>query len=138
MSSEQSNSSFKPKSNAFKNILKEPKEEKRSFGKEEFLARRRFFLEKLENEGGIPKPKPFVNKSPAINKKASFEKFSTSFNKNINPTSNIKTTPSIKTSSSNTTKIIEKESAKLPAHEWSISSAKSESLRVLNNIYNNT
>jgi len=123
MSSEKYDSSFNPKSNAFKNILNEPKEEKRSFGKEEFLARRRFFLEKLENEGGIPKPKPFVNKSPAVNKKTSFEKLNISISKRINSASSINSTPS------NLTKNIEKKNAKLPDHEWSISSAKSESLR---------
>jgi len=94
MSSEKYDSSFNPKSNAFKNILNEPKEEKRSFGKEEFLARRRFFLEKLENEGGIPKPKPFVNKSPAVNKKTSFEKLNISISKRINSASSINSTPS--------------------------------------------
>jgi len=138
MSSEKINASFNPKSNAFKSILKEPKEEKRSFGKEEFLARRRFFLEKLESEGGIPKPKPFVSKSPAVNKKASVEINKTSHNKDVNPTSTIKNNEKIKKTPRkiNTDINIEKENVCLPDHEWSISSAKSESLRKIIDLAN--
>jgi len=138
MSSEKVNASFNPKSNAFKSILKEPKEEKRSFGKEEFLARRRFFLEKLESEGGIPKPKPFVSKSHTINKKASVEKNKTSHNTNVNPTSTIKNNEKIKKAPKkiNTDMNTENESVCLPDHEWSISSAKSESLRKIIDLAN--
>ena len=122
MSSEK-NDSFFPKSNAFKSILNKPKEEKKSFGKEEFLARRKFFLQKLENEGGIPKPKPLINNS-TTKKKTSNEKIKTTYQKSTTPTvstSHIKSTP------------VEKEKTTLPEKitlpEWSVSSAKSESLK---------
>jgi len=126
MSSDKSDSSFFPKSNAFKNILSKPKEEKKSFGKEEFLARRKFFLQKLENEGGIPKPKTLINNS-ATKKKTSNEKIKTTFTKPTTPTP----TPATTSSSIKSTKSIpvEKEKIALPEREWSVSSAKSESLK---------
>jgi len=132
-----SDSSFNPRSNALKNILNNPKEEKKSFGKEEFLARRRYFLEKLENEGGIPKPKSLIDNS-STKRKPSNEKIKTttfSYKKNITTTPT--TTTSIKnessksmTSTSNTNVKTNKiEKITLPAHEWTIASAKSESLK---------
>jgi hypothetical protein len=125
MSSEKSDSSFFPKSNAFKSILNKPKEEKKSFGKEEFLARRKFFLQKLESEGGIPKPKSLINNS-STKKKTSNEKIKTTYNKPISSsTSNV--TNNIKSTKSN--EVEKKEKIVLPDHEWSVSSAKSESLK---------
>ncbi|ORX49745.1 hypothetical protein BCR36DRAFT_353493 [Piromyces finnis] len=117
MSSENSDSLFSPKSNTFKNILSKPKEEKKSFGKEEFLARRKFFLQKLENDGGIPKPKSLINNSVS-KKKTSNDKIKLSFNKPVVSSSNIKSTRST---------IDEK--IVIPDHNWSVSSAKSESLK---------
>jgi len=120
MSSEKSESSFLPKSNTFKNILNKPKEEPKSFGKEEFLARRKFFLQKLESEGGIPKPKSLISNSATRNKNSK-ERTKTTFIKPIYTTSNV---------SSNLKRTDgEKEMFSLPDHEWSVSSAKSESLR---------
>jgi len=141
MSSFENNNSYNPKSNALKNILKNPKEEKKTFGKEEFLARRRYFLEKLESEGGVPKPKPFISNSSS-KKKSSNEKIKTSINKNINSsnnnsknvtTNNIKnstTTNNIKNSTTNN-KIASNSNEKvtLPTNEWSIINPKSESLK---------
>ncbi|OUM65564.1 hypothetical protein PIROE2DRAFT_7405 [Piromyces sp. E2] len=125
MSSEKSDSSFFPKSNAFK-----------SFGKEEFLARRKFFLQKLENEGGIPKPKSLINNSSSTKKKSSNEKIKTTYKKPItttstDTTSSATTSPATTASNIKITKspIVEKEKTILPDHEWSISSAKSESLK---------
>jgi hypothetical protein len=121
-----SESFFTPKSNALKNILNKPKEEPKSFGKEEFLARRKFFLQKLENDGGIPKPKPLINNS--IKKNTSNEKIKTavSVTKSINNTQpKSKATSTIKDTFNN----VEKLSFSSTSHSWSLSSAKSESLK---------
>jgi len=132
MSSPDKNSLFNPKSNALKNILKNPKEEKKSFGKEEFLARRKFFLQKLENDGGIPKPKTPINNS-ITKKKISNEKIKTAFiaTKNTNTTVSplIPTSSSNNNKSNNTNNNNDEKINLPPAHEWSITSAKSESLK---------
>jgi len=155
---EKSGSSYNPQSNALKNILKNPKEEKRTFGKEEFLARRRYFLEKLENEGGVPKPKPFISNS--TKKKISNDKIKTSFNKTVNTSDGTKSTTTIKnkitktndikntssnneikstssnneiksTSSNNEIKSTSSnnENVNLHKNEWTLANAKSESLK---------
>jgi len=123
-SSDKSESLFNPQSNALKNILKKPKEEKKTFGKQEFLARRKFFLQKLENDGGIPKPKSLINNS-STKKKTSNEKIKNA----VTITKSINKTPSPQpVSTKPKTTNIEKISLP-PSHEWSISSAKSESLK---------
>jgi len=123
-SSDKSESLFNPQSNALKNILKKPKEEKKTFGKQEFLARRKFFIQKLENDGGIPKPKSLINNS-STKKKTSNEKIknAVTITKSINKT----LSPQPVSTKPKTTNI-EKISLP-PSHEWSLSSAKSESLK---------
>jgi len=138
-SSDKNNSLFNPKSNAFKNILKNPKEEKKSFGKEEFLARRKFFLQKLENDGGIPKPKTSITNS-STKRKTSNEKIKTAVtvtksinNENIKPAAkniNRIASPIPISSNSSRSNIDNIEKLSLPSsHEWTIASAKSESLK---------
>jgi len=133
-SSDKNESLFCPQSNALKSILNKPKEEKKSFGKQEFLARRKFFLEKLENDGGIPKPKSLINNS-STKKKTSSEKIKTAVNatKSINPSvtkTPTKTPVTINNSKStkSSTSNIEKLSVS-SSHEWSLASARSESLK---------